>query len=99
MKLDGSEEIRLTNNTFMDVRPTVSPNGKRIAFVSSRDGNYEVYVANIDGTGVQRITHNEERDDYPSWHPNGRQLVMVSERDGLFDLYLVEVPDSKVVTN
>ena len=75
----------------MDIRPRVSPDGKRIAFVSTRDGNYEVYVMNLDGSHVQRITNSEERDDYPAWHSNGRQLVTVSERNGEFDLYLFDV--------
>jgi TolB protein len=93
---DGSNERRLTENTIMDIRPRVSPDGKRIAFVSTRDGNYEVYVMNIDGSGVQRITRSEERDDYPAWHPNGKQLVTVSERDGEFDLYLFDVESTQL---
>ncbi len=92
MTADGSTEVRLTHNSIMDIRPTVSPDGTRVAFVSTRDGNYEIYVMDIDGSNVRRITHSEERDDYPAWHPNGKQLVTVSERDGEFDLYLHDVP-------
>ena len=80
----------------MDIRPRVSPDGKRIAFVSTRDGNYDVYVMNLDGSGVLRITHSDERDDYPAWHPDGKQLVIVSERDGEFDLYLVNVEPTQL---
>ncbi len=76
----------------MDIRPAVSPDGQRIAFASTRDGNYEIYVANIDGSKVRRVTHHEGRDDYPSWHPDSAQLIFVSERRGRSDLYLVEVP-------
>ena len=70
----------------------VSPDGKRIAFTSTRDGNYEIYVMNIDGSASQRITDSEERDDYPTWHPDGKHLVYVGEQAGKFDLYMVEVP-------
>ena len=82
----------------MDIRPRVSPDGSRIAFVSTRDGNYEVYVMNLDGSRVQRITNSEERDDYPTWHPNGTQLVAVSERDGDFDLYLYDVSPTQLAS-
>ena len=92
MNLDGTDEKRLTHNTLMDIRPTVSPDGSRIAFTSTRDGNYEIYVMGIDGKNVQRITDSEERDDYPAWHPDGKRLVFVAEQAGKFDLYLAVVP-------
>ena len=76
----------------MDIRPRMSPDGKRIAFVSTRDGNYELYVVDVDGTNLIRITHNAERDDFPDWHPEGKHLVSVSERAGRKDLYLFMVP-------
>ncbi|MCP4174658.1 MAG: hypothetical protein GY758_28235, partial [Fuerstiella sp.] len=72
-------------------RPAVSPDGKRIAFVSTRTGNYDIFVMNIDGSEIRRITTSDERDDYPAWHPDGRQLVIVSERNGAFDLHLADV--------
>ena len=75
----------------MDIRPAVSPDGKKIAFTSTRDGNYEIYVMNIDGSDTKRITQSEERDDYPTWHPDGKRLVYVGEQAGKFDLYMVEV--------
>ena len=72
----------------MDVRPNWSPDGKQIAFVSTRHRNYEVYLIGRDGNGLTRVTHNPERDDYPAWHPDGQHLVSVSQRDGQTDLFL-----------
>ena len=71
--------------------PRWSPDGSSIAFISSRDGNREVYVMDIDGDNPRRMTTHDERDDYVSWHPNGRQLVVVAERRGRHDLYLIPV--------
>ena len=51
MNPDGSGQKRLTNNPAFDMSPSWSPDGKKIAFVSLRDG-YEIYVMNADGTGV-----------------------------------------------
>ena len=73
------------------LRPRFSPDGKRIAFTSHRDGNAEIYVINADGSNLRRLTHNPERDDYPAWHPDNRRLVYVSERDGKHDLYMIRV--------
>ena len=88
----GCQDVqRLTRSRFQDLRPRFSPDGKRIAFTSSRDGNLEVYVMNVNGSGLKRMTNHPERDDYPTWHPNGKQLAIVSERAGRHDLYLVPV--------
>jgi TolB protein len=76
----------------------VSPDGSKICFVSTRDGNYEIYVMNIDGSDVVRLTDNEERDDFPSWHPDGNRIVYVSERDGQKDIYLVAISKPIKVT-
>lgn len=94
MRADGTDVRRLTNNRFQDIRPRFSPDGKWIAFTSSRDGNYEIYVIGVDGKQLRRVTQNKERDDYAAWHPEGKQLVVVSERNGRHDLYLVDSPSN-----
>jgi TolB protein len=41
-----------------DGSPVLSPDGRRIAFVSERDGNRQIYVMNADGSGLRRLTRN-----------------------------------------
>ena len=72
---------RLTNNDAEDVQPTWSPDARRIAFVSGRDGNWNIYVANADGSGTTRLTHHAASDWRPSWSPDGRRIAFVSIRD------------------
>ena len=54
---DGLNE-KLLDGTNEDFRPVWSPNGKRIAFDSYRDGNHEIYVANVDGSSPIRLTNS-----------------------------------------
>jgi TolB protein len=69
--------------------PAWSPDGTRIAFASSRDGNSEIYVANRDGTNVRRITNNPAIDISPTWSPNGTEIAFTSDRSGSPQIYTV----------
>ena len=50
-----------------DWHPTWSPDGKKIAFVSERDGNKEIYVMNADGTHQINLNNNPCDDRDPDW--------------------------------
>ena len=60
---------RLTNNSDWDWKPSWSPDGQRIVFDSSRDGNYEIYVMDSDGSNPHRLTDHPAADWFPSWSP------------------------------
>jgi len=60
--------------------PAFSPDGSRIAFVTQRDGNPEIYVMNADGTGVTRVTNDPQVDGRPAFAPDGQSIVFHSSR-------------------
>lgn len=57
--------IQLTNNKADDLTPVWSPDGKRIAFTSTRDGDLEIYVMNADGSNQKRLTNQPGVDGHP----------------------------------
>ncbi len=73
---------KLTPDTTSASDPAFSPDGARLAFVSQRDGNPEIYVMNADGTGATRITNDPQADGRPSFTPDGQALVFQSSRTG-----------------
>ena len=79
--------------------PTVTAvsNGK-IAFVSQRDGNDEIYTMNADGSNVQRLTFDPigspKSDLSPVWSPDGTRIAFVSNRDGNYEIYVMNADGS-----
>jgi Tol biopolymer transport system component len=66
--------------------PGVASPGK-IAFVSNRDTNLEIYVMNDDGTNQTRLTNNTATDDMPNFSRDGARIVFSSNRNGNREIY------------
>jgi TolB protein len=79
-----------------ETNPEASPNGKQVAFMSRRDGNWEVYVARldggIDGGDPRRLTKDAANDGLPAWSPDGRYIAFVTDRDGEWAVWVMR-PD------
>jgi TolB protein len=89
MDESGGSRRRLTraaplrSNAYGSANPRWSPDGNRIAFVSTAPGSgesqddLEIYVMEADGTRKRRLTDNRVADWDPEWSPDGRQIVFV----------------------
>jgi TolB protein len=90
---DGSEQRRLTNEPASDFQPAWSQDGRRLVFVSSRDGNPHVYVMNADLSGQRRLTRGPSVDELPAWTPDGR-IAFASRRNGNWGVYVTNADGS-----
>ena len=88
----GAEVVRLATAKEGNFEPSVSPDGTQVAFVSSREGDPEIYVMKADGTDVRRLTAFHKEDMAPRWSPDGRWLSFVSDREGRVRVFVVK-PD------
>jgi TolB protein len=71
-----------------------SPDGKKIAFVSYRDENYEIYVMDADGKNQRNLTKNPATDMHPSWSPDGQRIVFRSICAGHQEIYAMDADGS-----
>jgi TolB protein len=67
MNADGSGQRCLTLTAWRI--PAWSPDGRKIAFLSKRDGNPEIYVMNTDGSEQRNVTRNPADDGLFAWSP------------------------------
>jgi Tol biopolymer transport system component len=82
----------LTDNTFTDFDPTWSPDGRSLAFSTTRSGGRDIYRMNAelgeqDTANFVQLTTHAANDRNPSWSPYCETIAFVSERDGNSEIY------------
>ncbi|MFZ5917074.1 MAG: tetratricopeptide repeat protein [Chloroflexota bacterium] len=72
--------------------PTATPTPPpQIAYVSTEDGDPEIWVMNADGSEPRQLTFNQLTDESPNWAPDGRQIVFMREVGGNKSLATIDV--------
>ncbi|WP_259080752.1 TolB protein [Salinibacter ruber] len=84
---DGSDLRQVTDYNEADgnggeAGPAWSPDGSRIAFSSTRDGDDEIYTIDPDGSDLRQVTNNDVSDATPAWSPDGNRIAFQRSRDG-----------------
>lgn len=96
---NGDEVARLTNgpNGAMNVEPTVSPDGSKVAFSSDRSGRTMIFVMNINGTDVKRLTHAGQFNASPAWSPDGKKIAFAGFEKDHFDIFVMNADGSGMI--
>ena len=82
---------RWLNSTDEEHSPAWAPDGDTLVFVSTRDGNPEIYTANANDDGPpQRLTINEASDTQPVWSPDGKRIAFVSDLFGETEILVMD---------
>jgi Tol biopolymer transport system component len=83
MNADGSNQVRLTNNSVYDRFPSWSPDGTKIVFARFNNANffYDVYVMNADGSNVIPLATTNAYEQAPRWSPDGTKIVYINNDD------------------
>ena len=82
---------RIVVSTRQDSQPEISPDGRRLAFVSDRSGTYEIYVSGVDGSNPVQLTSMKASSDTgtPRWSPDGKLIAFDSRLEGHSDIFVI----------
>lgn len=90
----GGQARLLVSHPAYDSRPLYSPDGARLAFISTRTGNGDIYVLTLATGQLRRLTFNDVNDQLDSWSRDGRTIYFSStskDISGMNDLYEISV--------
>jgi len=76
---EGGRAWRMTVHEAYEARPQWSPDGTKIAFISDRHGNDDLFVMDADGSTIKRITYHSTSDELTGWTPDD-ELIFTTNR-------------------
>ena len=86
----------LVTEGSLNVSPSFSPDGRRVAFARAIGANIEIFSCLRDGSGVRRLTNSPGIDTNPAWSPNGQEIAFTSSRAGSPQLYVMDAEGANV---
>ncbi len=80
----------VTNFAGVETSPSLSPDGRSVALISNRDGQYDIYVVLVSGGSMVRITNEPNMKTRPRWSPDGARIAYARLNDwGQWDIWVV----------
>jgi Tol biopolymer transport system component len=99
MDANGSHTQNVTPDSPHDMSPTWSPDSQNLAFESLRDGNWEIYAADICDdcdTNPRNLSNDPAIDSSPAWSPDGTQIAFLSTRSGESEIYVMDADGNNI---
>ena len=91
--LSGIITEQLTRAPGYNAEATVSPDGRKMVFTSTRDGDLELYDMDLLTRRIRRLTHQEGYDGGAFYSPDGQWMAFAGDDTGMYEIYVRPFPD------
>ncbi len=80
--------MRLTYGPWDDIDPSLSPDGRNVAFASNRNGYWDIYILELSSGKIETLTNDQAFDGAPGWSPDGLWMVYETYSSGNLDIVI-----------
>ncbi len=88
---------KLIGGYAIEIDPVISPDGKRLLFVSDRSGSPQIYMADITGYNIKRMTFRGGYNTSPAWSPEGDAFLYVGSVNGKNQIFLQRLDSTEAI--
>ncbi|HEX2622241.1 MAG TPA: hypothetical protein VHL11_18915, partial [Phototrophicaceae bacterium] len=92
---DGRNPIRITNGAGDERDPVWSPDGRKLAYASNKDGNWDLYIYDLISGSTERMTLDLAFQGAPAWSPDSFWLTYENYQGNNLDIYVLAVDGSR----
>ncbi len=95
IKVDGAISRRLTFSKGIDLSPSFSPDGSKMAYVSDQNGLPQIFIEDLQSGQVNRLTFSGRYNTQPSWSPAGDKIAYTTwESGGEINIFAIGIDGS-----
>jgi TolB protein len=94
---DSGNVSFITSKAYGAANPSYSPDGRFLAFSSSRDGPTDIFLYDLASGEITNLTQSETNDRHPSWSPDSLQIAFTRNVDGNDDIYILDLESGTVL--
>ena len=84
---------RLTNHPWDDITPSLSPDGRKIAYSSRQNGYWNLYILDLTTGQTTQLTDNPAYEDLPTWSPDGQWLAFDRFQNDQWEIDILSIED------
>jgi len=95
---NGNSDIAVSRGMGSSYNPKFSPDGTKLAFVSNKAGNFDLYVCNSDGSGIKQMTNNSGNTIEYDWFPEGNKILFEDQKDAVSSINIINL-ETREITN
>jgi len=85
----------LLDGAYDNREPVLSPDGRMLAFVSNRGGDYDVYIMSLEDGSVRQLTNTPAYEGHPTWSPDSLWIAYEAYYHGDLDIWILPVDGSQ----